>query len=54
VSAALEHIQRHAVEPFGLRRHLRPSTWLGERTVAQRPPTPTPRKTDTPIAPSVA
>ena len=41
VSAALEHIQRHAVEPFGLvRRHLRPSTWLGERKVAQRPATP--------------
>jgi uncharacterized protein (TIGR00730 family) len=32
VSAALEHIQRYAVEPFGLvRGHLRPSTWLGER-----------------------
>ena len=55
VSAALEHIQRHAVEPFGLvRRHLRPSTWLGERTGAQRPPTPAPQETDTPIAPSVA
>jgi len=55
VSAALEHIQRHAVEPFGLvRRHLRPSTWLGERTGAQRSPTPAPQETDTPIAPSVA
>jgi len=55
VSAALEHIQRYAVEPFGLvRRHPRPSTWLGERTGAQRPPTPAPQETDTPIAPSVA
>ena len=55
VSAALEHIQRHAVEPFGLvRRHLRPSTWLGERNGAPRPPTPGPRKADTPTAPGIA
>jgi uncharacterized protein (TIGR00730 family) len=34
VSEALEHIQRHAIEPFALRRKvLRPSTLLGERHV---------------------
>ena len=55
VSTALEHIQRHAVEPFGLvRRHLRPSSWLGERTVTQRLPTAASRETHTPIAPGVA
>ena len=54
VSAALEHIQRHAVEPFGLvRRRLRPSTWLGERKVARVLPTRTSQEpTDKPLAPA--
>jgi len=35
VSEALQHIERYAVQQFGLtRRRLRPSTWLGERRVA--------------------
>ena len=33
VSEALQHIERYAVQQFGLTR-LRPSTWLGERRVA--------------------
>jgi uncharacterized protein (TIGR00730 family) len=34
VSEALDHIQRHAIERFGLEQHvLRPSTLLGEREV---------------------
>jgi uncharacterized protein (TIGR00730 family) len=35
VGEALQHIERYAVQQFGLtRRRLRPSTWLGERRVA--------------------
>ncbi|AMY10759.1 LOG family protein ORF6 in fasciation locus [Luteitalea pratensis] len=38
VSEAVEHIQRHAIERFGLRRRpIRPSAWLQERDGAPAP-----------------
>ena len=50
VDEALEHIQRHAVEQFGLRRRqLRPSTLLGERKV--QPPSERPADVETPRTP---
>ena len=52
VSEALAHIQRHAVERFGLRRRrVRPSTWLGERE-APRPARRRDQIPGTPIAPA--
>jgi predicted Rossmann-fold nucleotide-binding protein len=51
VSEALAHIQRHAVERFGLRRRrVRPSPWLGEREA--RPATQRDQIPGTPIAPA--
>jgi uncharacterized protein (TIGR00730 family) len=54
VPDALEHIQRHAIEPFGLtRRRLRPSTLLGEREVERRHgPQSDVETPGTPIAPA--
>jgi len=35
---AVDHLERHAVVPFGLRRVMKPAWWLGERGVSPLPP----------------
>jgi uncharacterized protein (TIGR00730 family) len=32
---AMQHLQTHAVDPFGLKRQAKPSWWLGERALAR-------------------
>jgi uncharacterized protein (TIGR00730 family) len=32
---AMQHLETHAVDPFGLKRQARPSWWLGERALAR-------------------